>query len=162
MLRASFARAAASARALTILSLFALMTFGAAPAQALGHGVLDAAMSMTGMHERGNRNSIRARIGVDPARTPWCGFFMGYAVKAAGRRPPPGYGRAVSWKRYGRAVSLSSAPRGAVVVIRTKRGHHVGALHSRSGGRVCLVGGNQSNRVKVSCYASRSVAAVRV
>lgn len=123
--------------------------------------IIGGILSMLGLHEQRNRGQIRSRIGVDPARTPWCGFFMGWAVRQAGRTPPSGYGLARSWKIYGRPVPLSSAQAGDVVVTRNGRGYHVAAFHSRRAGRVCLAGGNQSNRVSVSCFSAGSVVAVR-
>jgi len=37
----------------------------------------------------------------------------------------------------------------------------VAAFHSRRGNRVCVAGGNQSNRVSVACVSAGSVVAVR-
>ena len=54
--------------------------------------IVGSILSMVGLHEHRNRGQLRSRIGVDPARTPWCGFLMGWAVRQAGRTPPPGHG----------------------------------------------------------------------
>lgn len=123
--------------------------------------IVGSILSMVGLHEHRNRGQLRSRIGVDPARTPWCGFLMGWAVRQAGRTPPPGHGLARSWTAYGSSVALSSAQAGDVVVTRTRRGSHVAAFHSHRGDRVCLAGGNQSNRVSVTCVSTGSVVAVR-
>lgn len=122
-----------------------------------GIPIIGSIMSMMGLHERRDRSAIQAKIGVDPARIPWCGFFVGWAVKQAGRTPPPSHGWAPNWARYGTAVSLSDARPGDIIV---QRGH-VGVFHSWRNGRVCMAGGNQSNAVTVSCVSPRSVVAVR-
>ena len=122
---------------------------------------LQALQSMDGWHERTNRKALQSRLGVNPAKTPWCGYAVAYAVKKAGGTPVKGYPRAASWKRFGKGVKLSQARKGDIVVIRTKRGHHVSIFTYRKNGRVCLRGGNQSNRMKVSCYRASSVRAVR-
>lgn len=137
-----------------------------APAQApvsvslTGVPVLGAVMSMLGMHEHRHRGALRAKIGVDPVRVPWCGFFVSWAVKQAGRTPPPSPGWAPNWVRYGTPVPLASAQPGDIVVTGS-RGGHVGVFHSRRGGRVCIAGGNQSNAVTVTCVSARSIVGVR-
>jgi len=122
-----------------------------------GLPIIGSIMSMMGLHERRDRGAIQAKIGVDPARIPWCGFFVGWAVKQAGRTPPPSHGWAPNWARYGTAVSLSDARPGDIIV---QRGH-VGVFYSWRNGRVCMAGGNQSNAVTVACVSPRSVVAVR-
>lgn len=122
---------------------------------------LTALKSMDGWHERSNRKALQSRLGVNPSRTPWCGYAVAYAVRKAGGTPVKGYPRAVSWKRFGKGVKLSQARKGDVVVIKTKRGHHVSIFSYRKSGRVCLRGGNQSNRIKVTCYRASSVRSVR-
>lgn len=127
-------------------------------AQALaGLPIIGSIMSMMGLHERRDRGAIQAKIGVDPARIPWCGFFVGWAVKQAGRTPPPSHGWPPNWARYGTAVSLSDARPGDIIV---QRGH-VGVFYSWRNGRVCMAGGNQSNAVTVACVSPGSVVAVR-
>lgn len=120
----------------------------------------DAAARFQGMHERGNNGSLRRLLGVNPARVPWCGYFLGAVAKRAGKAVPRGYPAARSWTRHGRSVRLSQARRGDIVVLGGRR-NHVGLFHGRAKGRVCLLGGNQSNQVKVSCYPANRVRAVR-
>ena len=123
--------------------------------------ILGSLLSLVGLHEHRDRATLRAKLGVDPARTPWCGYFMGHVVQQMGRTPPRGHGLAASWTGYGSAVTLASAQAGDVVVTRTRRGYHVAAFHARAPGRVCVLGGNQSNRVSIACVSARSVVAVR-
>lgn len=116
---------------------------------------------LKGLHERKHRKRLQKILGVNPAKVPWCGYILKWAVKAAGRRPPKGYAAARSWKRYGKRVSLKNARRGDIMVLRNRRGNHVTVFSHRSKGRYCGLGGNQSNRVKLSCYRSSSIVAIR-
>lgn len=124
-------------------------------------GRLRAIEKVLGLHETKNNRTIRKIVGVNPARIPWCGGAVSYAVRKAGGRPVRGHLRALNWKRFGKAVRLSRARKGDVVVLRTKRGHHVSIYKGRYKGRVILCGGNQSNRFKCSSYRASSVLAVR-
>lgn len=124
-------------------------------------GVYSLAKRYVGLHENKHAGKLKKTIGVNPRKTPWCGAFVGTIVKKAGKSVPAGYMRAVSWKKVGRAVSLKHARKGDIVVVRTKYGNHVGFYSGQSGGKVQLLGGNQSNQVKVSNYRVGSVQAVR-
>jgi len=120
--------------------------------------------SMEGWHEVKNRKAIQAKIGVNPARTPWCGYAVAYAIKKAGGKPPKNAASGNGYVRYGKAVKLSQARKGDIVTVRSSRarsGSHVGLFAYKQKGRVCLIGGNQSNQVKVSCYAASKVRAIR-
>ncbi len=114
-----------------------------------------------GLHERKNRKTIQKMVGINPATTPWCGAAAAYAVRKAGGTPPEGHNRAVSWKKFGKPVSLKSARKGDVVVLAFKRGHHVGIYKGQSKGRLEVCGGNMSNRFKCSNYRASSVRAIR-
>lgn len=142
-----------------------LMILAAALLAALhGHALAtpaDQITKLSGMHERSNRAALKRTLGVDPARIPWCGAAAAWAVRKAGRKPPAGYMRAIAWRGYGKAVSMSHARRGDVLVLRNRRGHHVTILTRKAGGKVCAIGGNQGNKVKESCYSARAVVAVR-
>jgi len=124
-------------------------------------GTYKLAKSYMGLHERKHTGRLKKAIGVNPRSTPWCGAFAATVVKRAGKKAPGGHLRAVSWKRAGKGVSLKNAKKGDIVVIRTKRGHHVGFYAGRSKGRVQVLGGNQSNRVQISNYRIGSVASIR-
>lgn len=121
----------------------------------------DNLQKLSGMHERSNRAQLKKILGIDPARIPWCGAAVAWAVKKAGRKPPAAPLRAISWRSYGKSVTISSARRGDVFVVRNRRGHHVSIVTKKSAGKICGIGGNQSNQVKESCYGARSVVAVR-
>jgi uncharacterized protein (TIGR02594 family) len=123
---------------------------------------LAAIKRVEGLHENKNRKTIQAMVGINPATTPWCGAAAAYAVRKTGGTPPPGYNKAISWKKFGTGVSLSSARKGDIVLLRFKRGYHVGVFSANAGnGRIEVCGGNMSNRFKCSNYRTSSVVAVR-
>ncbi|MDJ0614718.1 MAG: TIGR02594 family protein [Rhizobiaceae bacterium] len=124
-------------------------------------GTYSIAKRYMGLHERKHTGKLSKYLGVNPRRTPWCGAFVGTVVKRAGKSVPAGHLRAASWKRVGKAVSLKRARKGDIVVVRTKYGSHVGFYAGQKNGRVQLLGGNQSNSVKISNYRIGSVQAVR-
>ncbi len=114
------------------------------------------------MHERKHRKAIQAMIGINPVTTPWCGAATAYAVRKAGGKPVDGHNMAVNWKGFGKPVKLASARPGDVVVMRFKRGYHVGIYSKKvSGDRIEVCGGNMSNEFKCSAYRTKWVRAVR-
>ncbi len=114
-----------------------------------------------GLHERKHTKKLAKAVGVNPRRTPWCGAVVGAVLKRAGQPVPNGYMKASSWKRAGKSVSLKQARKGDVVVVRTRYGNHVGFYAGKKDGKVLLLGGNQSNQVKISGYRVSSVQSVR-
>lgn len=124
-------------------------------------GTYNIAKRYIGLHERKHAGKLKKYIGVNPRSTPWCGAFMATVSRQAGKSVPSGHLRAANWKRVGKGISLKNARKGDIVVIRTKRGHHVGFYAGRKNGRVQVLGGNQSNMVKVSNFRVGSVQTVR-
>ncbi len=124
-------------------------------------GTYNIAKRYMGLHENKHTGKLKKYMGVNPRRTPWCGAFVAVVSKRAGKSVPGGHLRAANWKRVGKAVSLKNARKGDIVVIRTKRGHHVGFYAGRKNGRVQVLGGNQSNMVKISNFRASSVQTVR-
>ena len=123
-----------------------------------------ALQSMEGWHEVKNRKAIQARIGVNPSRTPWCGYAVAYSIKKSGGKPPKNYASGAGYLSYGKAVKLSQARKGDIVTVRSSRarsGSHVGLFAYKQKGRVCLLSGNSGNLVRVSCYAASKVRAIR-
>jgi uncharacterized protein (TIGR02594 family) len=97
--------------------------------------------------------------------TPWCGAFAAHCMKASGNRTaaasvPKGAAAAASWKTWGTGLPWPSPsiPEGAVVVLSP---NHVGFFSSLEGDRVCLLGGNQSDRVDRTPFARSQIVAVR-
>ncbi|WP_018010782.1 NlpC/P60 family protein [Sinorhizobium medicae] len=124
-------------------------------------GMLTQAQQYSGLHEVKNNRRLRAALGINPARTPWCGHFMGMVARKAGRQPPKSYGIARSWLSFGAPVKLSYARPGDVVVVRAGRSYHVGVLSRISKSTARLIGGNQSGRVQLSYFSRAQVVAVR-
>lgn len=123
--------------------------------------MLNEAKKFSGLHEIRNNRTLRAMLGINPARTPWCGYFMGLVARKSGRQPPRNYTFARAWTTFGTSVSVNRAQPGDVVVVRTSRSYHVGVLSNLSKQWVQLVGGNQSGRVQQSQFSRRSIVAVR-
>jgi uncharacterized protein (TIGR02594 family) len=155
----------AAPRALTIFFGFILFAVAvtAQPGQAEANMFrLSVIKKVEGLHERKNRKTIQAMVGINPATTPWCGAAAAYAVKKTGGTPPSGYNRAISWTKFGSKVSLKSARAGDVVVLKFARGHHVGIFSKDAGnGRIEVCGGNMSNQFKCLDYRKSNVIAVR-
>lgn len=124
-------------------------------------GTYSIAKAYVGLHERKHRAKLTRYVGVNPSRTPWCGAFAGAVVKRSGKTPPAGFMKATSWRNWGSGVSLKQARKGDVVLVRTSYGHHVGFFAGMDGNRVRVLGGNQSNQVKVSSYKAGSIRAIR-
>lgn len=124
-------------------------------------GMLAQAQQYTGLHEVKHNRKLRSVLGINPARTPWCGYFMGLIAQKAGRKPPQGFGIARSWLRFGTPVRLAYARPGDVIVVRTGRRYHVGILSELSKSTARIIGGNQSGRVQLSYFSRGQVVAVR-
>lgn len=123
--------------------------------------MLSQAQKYTGLHEVKHNKKLRAALGINPARTPWCGHFMGLIARTVGRKPPESYGIARSWLRFGAPVRLAYAKPGDVIVVRAGRSYHVGILAALSKSRAQVIGGNQSGRVQLSYFSRGQVVAVR-
>lgn len=91
---------------------------------------------------------------------PWCSSFVNWCMEKAGITPT-GSAAARSWLNWGK--KLDTPFPGCVCVIRQKQSGHDQATGSASGyhvafwlgeenGRVKLLGGNQSDQVKVSTF----------
>ena len=116
-------------------------------AQAGGNGV--------GLHERRNRAQLRRWLGVDPARTRWCGAYVAARLRALGK-PLPRNALAVSaWRHWGRSVQ----PRPGVVAV--FRHSHVGIVAAVRPGCVLVTSGNDSNAIRTRCRRPSSIASYR-
>ncbi|GEM_PF-362140 len=144
------------------VSIFATAQFSTITEAQANPARLAAIKRVEGLHERKNRKAIQSMVGINPSTTPWCGAATAYAVRKAGGKPVAGHNKAVNWTKFGTGVSLASARKGDVVVLRFKRGYHVGIYSKKAGnGRVEICGGNMSNRFKCSNYRASNVKAVR-
>ena len=126
--------------------------------------IFNRAFSYVGLHERSNRTQIKTVTKIDPARTPWCAAFVNGVLSQMGIRGT-GSNMAISFAKY--KTATSTPQKGDIVVIRTGRarrgssGNHVGFFQGFKGDKVAVLGGNQSNRVKVSYFSRRSVITYR-
>lgn len=93
--------------------------------------------------------------------TPWCSSFVNWVIKEAGMQGTNS-AAAASWLIWG---EKTSAKIGAITVIRnpsaansslTSSGNHVGFLIRETATHYELLGGNQSNRVRVTLYPKSS------
>lgn len=93
-------------------------------------------------------------------QTPWCSGFANWVVTKSG---VPGTNRAdaVSWMNWG--VPTDSPVRGSIVVFKwANGGHHVALYDSDAGnGKINVLGGNQSDKVKISAFESKYVMGYR-
>ncbi|MCE7936996.1 hypothetical protein DCC79_00305 [bacterium] len=84
--------------------------------------------------------------------TPWCSGFVNWVMAKAGYAGT-GSAKAVSWLDWGTTVDQPAL--GAIGVISYGGGKgHVGFVVGKQGGNVLLLGGNQSDEVKISTFAA--------
>lgn len=93
--------------------------------------------------------------------TPWCSSFVNWVLKKAGITGTNS-AAAASWLNWGKPTMTKV---GAITVIRNKNaansnltysGNHVGFLLKETATHYFLLGGNQSDQVKVSRYPKKS------
>lgn len=81
--------------------------------------------------------------------THWCAAFVNWCLQQAGA-PSLGYATAKSWLRFG--TPLATPVPGCVTVLSRRGGGHVAFFVKRQGSWLHLLGGNQSDRVRISRY----------
>lgn len=93
--------------------------------------------------------------------TPWCSSFVNWALKQSNIKGTNS-AAAISWMKWGKATG---AINGAVTVIYNSKaansslsssGNHVGFLVQETATHYVLLGGNQSDKVKVSFFPKKS------
>jgi uncharacterized protein (TIGR02594 family) len=91
----------------------------------------------------------------------WCGLATAFFVTMAGYRPVFGsddthrFLWAAAWSGWG--DQLTTPKPGAIIVL----DHHVALYERTEGLNVILLGGNQSDQVKESAFASSGIKAIR-
>ncbi len=100
------------------------------------------------------------RGGAASDETAWCSSFVNYCVEQAGFQGTDNKG-ALSWEDWAQDATRDPAP-GDIPVFRRRAGSktgrvlggHVGFLVSEdeSTGRIQILGGNQSDRIRISAY----------
>jgi uncharacterized protein (TIGR02594 family) len=89
--------------------------------------------------------------------TPWCSSFANWVMKQDGKARTSS-AAALSWAKYGK--KLAKPAYGAIVVFDHGGGKgHVGFIVGMSGGKLQVLGGNQSNQVKISNFGMGEVKA---
>lgn len=132
----------------------ALFLFSTVPAFA-HDDIFSRAFEYIGLHERQHKAKVQSITKVNPSRVPWCAAFVNGILSQTGRQGT-GSNAAASFAKY---KSPTKTPKkGDIVVMRG----HVGFFQSFVGkGRVAVLGGNQSNRVKISAFSTRKVLSYR-
>lgn len=126
------------------------------------HRLFSYASNYEGLTERKHTKQIQALTGVNPRVTPWCAAFINGILKKKGYKTT-GSNTAISFRHYG--ARTNNPEIGDIVVLTRKGGNHVGffAGFKMINGvkHVGILGGNQSNRVKVSYFPVKRVLSYR-
>jgi uncharacterized protein (TIGR02594 family) len=86
--------------------------------------------------------------------TAWCSAFVNWCIEQAGIKGTRS-ASSRSWLTWGQEIS---SPRlGCIVVCKG----HVGFYYQEERGRILLLGGNQSNQVKISPYSKNKIISYR-
>lgn len=139
----------------------------------------DIAQRFTGIKEVGgsvDNPQIMAMLKLDndwpeEDEVPWCSAFVNYVTWLL-RLPRSKSLRARSWLTVGKGISLDEAEPGDIIVLQRGSGEqpgpevinapgHVGFYAGRFGEFIEVLGGNQSDTVKVSRYPSKRLLGVR-
>jgi uncharacterized protein (TIGR02594 family) len=84
---------------------------------------------------------------------PWCGLFVGYCLVSAGAENNQNGLGALNWAPYGNKLNVAIP--GAILVFKRPGGGHVGFYVSEDDVSYHVLGGNQSDMVKVSRVEKR-------
>lgn len=141
--------------------------------------IFDLAQRYTGIKEVGgelDNPTIMGMLTLDmkwPSNdeVPWCSAFANRIAWLA-RAPRSKDLRARSWLTIGRGITLDEAEPGDIIVIKRGKGEqpgpevidapgHVGFYAGRFGSFIEILGGNQSDTVKISRYPSDRLLGVR-
>lgn len=89
--------------------------------------------------------------------TPWCGLFTGFCLGESGRYVVKDWFRASAWNSPN-MTKLSKPAYGCVVTFTRQGGGHVGfVIGEDASGNLLVLGGNQSDQVKVSAFPKSRV-----
>lgn len=103
-------------------------------------------------------------VGDDDSRIAWCGCFRGHIGIETMTGTPPSYFRALNWSTWGDAVDVTKPEtwqQGDTLVMPRAGGNHVTLLSEVSGKTALCLGGNQSDRVRISPFPLSRIAYVR-
>lgn len=97
----------------------------------------------------------------DDSVTAWCGCIRGLWGLETGTGVIPAHFRAKNWLDWGKVVLVANAQKGDTVVFSRPGGFHVALFSKLDGGKVYVLGGNQSNKVSIAPYPLTSLHGVR-
>jgi len=139
----------------------------------------DIAQRFVGIKEVGgsvDNPQIMAMLNLDMSwpendEVPWCSAFTNYVCWLL-RLPRSKNLRARSWLEVGKGIPLDTAEAGDIIVLKRGKGEqpgpevlkapgHVGFYAGRFGDFIEVLGGNQSDTVKVSRYPVKNLLGVR-
>ncbi len=139
----------------------------------------DIAQRFVGIKEVGgsvDNPQIMAMLNLDMSwpendEVPWCSAFTNYVCWLL-RLPRSKNLRARSWLEVGKGIPLDTAEAGDIIVLKRGKGEqpgpevlkapgHVGFYAGRFGEFIEVLGGNQSDTVKVSRYPIKNLLGVR-
>jgi uncharacterized protein (TIGR02594 family) len=139
----------------------------------------DLAQRYAGMKEVGgsvDNPQIMSMLNLDMSwpendEVPWCSAFVNYICWLA-RMPRSKNLRARSWLIIGKGINLDNAEPGDIIILKRGSGDqpgpevlkapgHVGFYAGRFGEFIEVLGGNQSDTVKVSRYPTKRLLGVR-
>lgn len=139
----------------------------------------DIAQRFVGLKETGgtvDNPQILSMLKLDNAwpshdEVPWCSAFANYVAWLL-RLPRSKDLRARSWLRVGKGITLAKAVPGDIIVLKRGKGEqpgpevydapgHVGFYAGRQGDLIEVLGGNQSDSVKISRYPAKNLLGVR-
>lgn len=139
-----------------VLALF--VSFATGHTDQAHSSTVGVAKTYQGMTEGKHTGSLSKLLKVNPRKTPWCAAFANAVLKKSGKK---GSGSLTAKSFFGWGSKVTSPRSGDVVILRFKGGYHVGFFVGRKGGQVLVIGGNQSNSVKVTAYSAKSVVQFR-
>ncbi len=98
-------------------------------------------------------HATTGRFGTD--EVPWCASFANWVMRQAGQ-PETGSALAMSFANYG--TRLNRPAYGALAVFSYGGGKgHVGFVVGKQGDRILVLGGNQSDSVKISSFSTSKI-----
>lgn len=98
--------------------------------------------------------------GQDDSKLPWCGAFVAMVLKSCGITLPKRYASALAWLEWGTRLQHPTA--GAIVIFKRGGGGHVGFVVGRDqSGRLLVLGGNQSDAVRIDPFAEDRIVGYR-
>lgn len=91
---------------------------------------------------------------------PWCGGAMAAWMTACDIAPPKAWYRAIAWSTWG--SPLSWPIQGCIVIFSRKGGGHVGLVVGETpDDNLLVLGGNQSDAIRISAFSKDRVVAYR-